>query len=106
MGMRGVGFLLMGLCWLPSWTWADSSDCTSSGCATSVSVNFKIVIPPPPLTTRQLANFSNLTTSTSTEAESGARRLNEQRNQITGRDGVIYVPADDNISMTYTVTKP
>jgi hypothetical protein len=106
MGMRGVGFLLMGLCWLPLWTWADSSDCTSSGCPTSVSVNFKIVIPPRPLTTTQLANFSNLTTNTSTEAESGARRLNEQRNQITGLDGVIYVPANDGINMTYTVTKP
>jgi hypothetical protein len=106
MGMRGVGFLLMGLCWLPSWTWADSSNCTSSGCATSVSVTFKIVIPPPPLSTRQFANFPNLTTNTPSEVESSTPWPNEQHNQITGPDGTIYVPADAGKDTTYTVTKP
>ena len=105
-GMRSIGILLMGLCWLPSWTWADSSECVSSGCTTFVSVNFKIVIPPPPLSTRQFSDLPGLVSKTSVEAESGARWRIEQHNQITGRDGIIYVPADDNMNMTYTVTKP
>lgn len=104
--MRAVGFLLMGLCWLPSWTWADSGECTSPGCSTSASVSFKIVIPPPPLTTRQFSDPSGLLTKTSVEVESGVRWPDEQDNQITGSNGTIYVPTHDSLNTTYTITKP
>lgn len=107
-GMRGVGFLLMGLFWLPTWTWAGSSGCTGSDCSASVSVSFRIVIPPPSLTTKQFYELSSLAPKTdlSTEAVSSAPSANGQRNEITSLDGVIYVPTNDDAGISYTVTKP
>jgi hypothetical protein len=99
--MRGVSFLLMGLCWLPSWTWAGSSECTSSGCTTSVSVSFKIVIPPQPLSTRQSSTLFGLATKAVQSIE--AKSDDEQRSQIIGPDGTTYIPVDEGTGITYTL---
>ncbi len=103
-GIRGIGVLLMGLCWLPLWAWAGSSECTGSGCSTQVSVGLKIIIPPPALSTRP---SSRLLISTTQESQLLDPTLDDsQRGQITGADGVVYVPADEEAALSYTVAKP
>ena len=103
-GMRGIGVLLIGLCWLPLWTWAGSSECTGPGCTAQVSVSVKIIIPPPALSTRQSSKFLISTTQESQLLE--ATLDDAQGGQITGADGVVYVPADEEAALSYTVAKP
>jgi hypothetical protein len=104
--MKGAIFLLVGILGLSSWTWAGSSACAGADCSTSVRIGFRIVIPPPPLTTKRFSELPSLITRTapSTGAASSVPRSNS-RSEISSPDGVFYIPADDGTN-TYTVVKP
>lgn len=100
--MRIAGAVLVGLCWLPAWTLADSGHCAQSGCSASASIHFKIVIPPPPLSTRtpstSLKTLRPRSAASPTRADGSGQRI--------AADGTIHVPAREGKRISYTLVRP